>query len=46
MPKTFVIMGVSGCGKSFIGEKLALAVGGFFENNDSPENTRCHSHRY
>jgi gluconokinase len=35
MPKTFVIMGVSGCGKSFIGEKLAQTVGGIFEDADN-----------
>lgn len=35
MPKTFIIMGVSGCGKSFIGEKLARELGGVFEDGDS-----------
>jgi gluconokinase len=35
MPKKFVIMGVSGCGKSLIGDKLAHALGGFFEDADN-----------
>ncbi len=34
MPKTFVIMGVSGCGKSFIGNMLAQSLGGVFEDAD------------
>jgi gluconokinase len=34
MLKTFVIMGVSGCGKSYIGEKLAQALSGVFEDAD------------
>jgi gluconokinase len=34
MPKIFVIMGVSGCGKSLIGDKLTQALGGFFEDAD------------
>ena len=34
MPKTWVIMGVSGCGKSFIGELLAQALGGVFADAD------------
>jgi gluconokinase len=34
MLKTFVIMGVSGCGKSYIADKLAQAVGGVFEDAD------------
>jgi gluconokinase len=34
MLKTFVIMGVSGCGKSCIGDKLAQALGGVFEDSD------------
>ena len=34
IPKTFVVMGVSGCGKSFIGELLAQALGGVFADAD------------
>jgi gluconokinase len=34
MPKTLIIMGVSGCGKSFIGEQLAQALGGMFADAD------------
>lgn len=34
MPKTWVIMGVAGCGKSLIGEKLTQAFGGVFEDAD------------
>ena len=34
MPKTLVIMGVSGCGKSLIGEMLAEALNGIFEDAD------------
>jgi gluconokinase len=34
MPKTFIIMGVSGCGKSLIGDKLSKALGGVFEDAD------------
>ncbi len=34
MPKTIVVMGVSGCGKSFIGERLAQALGGTFADAD------------
>jgi gluconokinase len=34
MLKTFVIMGVSGCGKSYIGDKLAKVLGGVFEDAD------------
>jgi gluconokinase len=34
MLKTFVIMGVSGCGKSYIGEKLAAALDGVFDDAD------------
>jgi gluconokinase len=34
MPKIFVVMGVSGCGKSLIGAKLAQALGGVFEDAD------------
>jgi gluconokinase len=30
----FIIMGVSGCGKSLIGAKIAQALGGFFEDAD------------
>ncbi len=32
--KTIVVMGVSGCGKSFIGELLAQALGGVFADAD------------
>ena len=41
IPKTWVVMGVSGCGKSFIGELLAQALGGVFADADdfhSPAN--------
>jgi gluconokinase len=34
IPKTIVIMGVSGCGKSFIGDRLAQALGGTFADAD------------
>jgi gluconokinase len=34
MFKTFLIMGVSGCGKSLIGKELAEALGGVFEDAD------------
>lgn len=34
MPKTWVIMGVAGCGKSLIGSMLADALGGVFEDAD------------
>ena len=34
IPKTFVVMGVSGCGKSFIGELLAQALGCVFADAD------------
>lgn len=34
MPKTWVIMGVAGCGKSLIGAKLAQALKGTFEDAD------------
>lgn len=34
MPKTWVIMGVAGCGKSLIGEMLAKALSGVFEDAD------------
>jgi gluconokinase len=34
MPRTFVIMGVSGCGKSLIGDKLSQALGGVFKDAD------------
>jgi gluconokinase len=32
--KVLVVMGVSGCGKSLIGKKLAQALGGVFEDAD------------
>ncbi|CAN5912335.1 gluconokinase [soil metagenome] len=34
MPKTWVIMGVAGCGKSLIGSMLADVLGGVFEDAD------------
>ena len=34
IPKTFVVMGVSGCGKSFVGKLLARALGGVFADAD------------
>jgi gluconokinase len=34
IPKTIVVMGVSGCGKSFIGDRLAQALGGIFADAD------------
>jgi gluconokinase len=34
IPKTLIIMGVSGCGKSFIGAEIARALGGVFEDGD------------
>ena len=34
IPKTFVVMGVSGCGKSFISELLAQVLGGVFADAD------------
>jgi gluconokinase len=34
VPQTLVVMGVSGCGKSFIGAKIAQALGGIFEDAD------------
>jgi gluconokinase len=34
IPKTMVVMGVSGCGKSFIGDRLAQALGGTFADAD------------
>jgi gluconokinase len=34
IPKTLIVMGVSGCGKSFIGAKLAQALGALFEDGD------------
>jgi gluconokinase len=33
-PKIFIVMGISGCGKSLIGKKLAQALGGIFEDAD------------
>jgi gluconokinase len=33
-PKTLIVMGVSGCGKSFIGTKIAQVLGGVFEDAD------------
>lgn len=34
LPKTVILMGVCGCGKSLIGQMLADAVGGVFEDAD------------
>lgn len=34
LPRTIVLMGVCGCGKSLIGQMLADAVGGVFEDAD------------
>lgn len=34
IPKTIVVMGVSGCGKSFIGDRLAQAFWGTFADAD------------
>ncbi|MEY4485027.1 MAG: hypothetical protein RL693_2479 [Verrucomicrobiota bacterium] len=34
MPKTWVIMGVAGCGKSLVGSMLADALGGVFADAD------------
>ena len=33
-PRTIIIMGVSGCGKTLIGKKIAAALGGIFEDAD------------
>lgn len=35
LPRTIIIMGVSGCGKSRIGRMLADSVGGVFEDADA-----------
>ena len=35
MLKTLIVMGVSGCGKSFIGDRLAQALGGVFADADN-----------
>jgi gluconokinase len=35
MTGTIIVMGVSGCGKTLIGQKLATALGGAFEDADS-----------
>ncbi len=34
MPKILIVMGVSGCGKSFIGDRLAQVLGGVFADAD------------
>jgi gluconokinase len=34
IPQTLIVMGVSGCGKSFIGARVAQALGGVFEDAD------------
>jgi gluconokinase len=34
IPQTLIVMGVSGCGKSSIGERVAQALGGVFEDAD------------
>jgi gluconokinase len=33
-PRTLIVMGVAGCGKSLIGGLIAEALGGFFEDAD------------
>jgi gluconokinase len=33
-PRTIMVMGVSGCGKSSVGEKVAQSLGGVFEDGD------------
>ena len=33
-PRTLIVMGVCGCGKSLIGARLAAALGGIFEDAD------------
>ena len=33
-PRTIIVMGVCGCGKSLIGARLAAALGGIFEDAD------------
>lgn len=35
LPRTLIIMGVCGCGKTLIGERIAAAVGGIFEDADN-----------
>lgn len=35
LPRTLIIMGVSGCGKTLVGQLLAPQVGGVFEDSDS-----------
>jgi gluconokinase len=34
LPKTLIVMGVSGCGKSSVGAELARVLGGVFEDAD------------
>jgi gluconokinase len=34
LPRTLIIMGVSGCGKTLIGTRLAQELGGVFEDGD------------
>lgn len=34
LPRTLIVMGVSGCGKSLIGSRLAEKLGGVFEDAD------------
>jgi gluconokinase len=34
LPRTLIVMGVSGCGKSLIGSLLAASLGGVFEDAD------------
>lgn len=34
LPRTIIVMGVSGCGKSLIGSRLAATLGGVFEDAD------------
>ena len=34
VPRTLILMGVSGCGKTLIGQMLAQRLGGVFEDAD------------
>ena len=34
VPRTLILMGVSGCGKTLIGQMLAPRLGGLFEDAD------------
>jgi gluconokinase len=39
LPPTLIVMGVCGCGKSLIGERLAHRLGGIFEDADDFHST-------